>query len=326
MNLRTPRTGRAGRAQDATRTASPPAQDSTRTVSPPARASTDAALLPDARAGGLSGSPATAVVTGGSSGIGEAFAWELAARGHDLVLVARRPGPLEDVAVGIAKRHGVLVETLAADITVPAERARVEARLADPDRPVEVLVNAAGTMGRVGPLALQDAAAEDHKIELNAAALVRLTRAALPGMVARRSGTVLNLASVAAFTPAPGGATYAATKAFVTTFSRAVREEVGPLGVRVIAVCPGATRTAGREAKGAHRGRMGPVLDASDVVRKALAAAAAGRPECVPGAEYRLRVALARHVPGLYRRLFQRGWQERTARALAGALTKEVPR
>ncbi|WP_433336413.1 SDR family NAD(P)-dependent oxidoreductase [Spirillospora sp. CA-294931] len=266
----------------------------------------------------------TALVTGASSGLGEAFARELAARGRDLVLVARRGDRLTEIGRELTAGHGVHVEVIAADLTDAARRALVEERLDDDERPVGLLVNGAGALGAVGPLALLDALGEEDKIALNVLPLVRLTRAALPGMVRRRDGIVLNISSVAAFAPAPGGATYAASKAFVTCFSQAVHAEVSPLGVHVTAVCPGATRTAGRDARGSHRGRMGPVLDADVVVREALRAAEAGRPVSVPGTEYRLRAALARHGPGLYRRAFQRGWQERTVRTLAGALTREA--
>ncbi|WP_119730317.1 SDR family NAD(P)-dependent oxidoreductase [Thermomonospora amylolytica] len=266
----------------------------------------------------------TALVTGASSGLGEAFARALAARGHDLVLVARRRDRLEAVGRELSAAHGTAAEVIAADLTDPRRRVAVEERLADPERPVDVLVNGAGALGAVGPLAMLDPHGEEDKILLNVLPLVRLTRAALPQMVRRGRGMVLNISSVAAFAPAPGGATYAAAKAFVTCFSQAVHAEVGPLGVHVTAVCPGATRTAGRAARGAHRGRMGPVLEPDEVVRAALRDAEAGRAVSVPGAAYRLRTALARHSPGLHRRLFQRGWQERTARTLAESFAAEV--
>lgn len=268
----------------------------------------------------------TALVTGASSGLGEAFARALAARGHDLVLVARRRDRLEAVGRTLSTTYGTAVEVIAADVTDPRRRGAVEERLTDPEHPVDVLVNGAGALGAVGPLAMLDADGEEAKLLLNTLPVVRLTRAVLPQMVRRGRGTVLNISSMAALAPAPGGATYAAAKAFVACFSQAVHAEVGPLGVRVTAVCPGAVRTAGRAARGAHRGRMGPVLEPDAVVRAALRDAAAGRAVSVPDAAYRLRAVLARHSPGVYRRLFQRGWRERTARTLAESFAAEVHR
>ncbi|OLT37071.1 hypothetical protein BJF79_30230 [Actinomadura sp. CNU-125] len=267
----------------------------------------------------------TALVTGRVQRDRGAFARELAAAGTDLVLVARHADRLEAVRAELTGRCGVAAEVLAADLLDPAGRAAVEARLADPARPVDVLVNGAGLLGAVGALALQGADDEEVKVALNVTAVVRLTNAVLPGMVRRGRGRVVNIASMAAFMPSPGGATYSASKAFVTCFSRAVHEEVGPLGVHVTVVCPGATRTAGRAASGSHRSRMGPLLEPDEVARRALAAVGAGRPVCVPGGAYRVRAAIARHCPGgVYRRLFQRGWRERTARSLTAALTVEA--
>ncbi|WP_283133451.1 SDR family NAD(P)-dependent oxidoreductase [Rhizohabitans arisaemae] len=245
----------------------------------------------------------TALVTGASGGLGAAFAAELAARGYALVLTARGRDRLEALAAGLRERHGGEVAVLPADLTEPAGLAAVEERLA---AGTDLLVNNAGTFGGVAPFAVGAVAAEEHKIALNVVATVRLTRAALPPMVGRGSGGILNVSSVAGFLNAPGGAVYCATKAFVTSFTETVRAETTGLGVSVTVLCPGATRT---DARPGRRSRLGPLLDPAFVVRAGLDALAAGRPLCVPGLEYKSRVLLARHMPrGLTRTIFHRGW------------------
>lgn len=264
----------------------------------------------------------TALVTGASSGLGAAFCRELAARGTGLVLVARRKDLLDTLARELAGRHGIGVEVLPADLAAPAGPAAVEARLADPDRPVDLLVNCAGTVGRIAPLAHQDEAGLEDLIRLNVTAAVRLTRAAVAAMVARRHGAVVNVASMAAFQPAPGGAVYAASKAFLTSFSESVHGEVKWLGVHVSVLCPGAVRTPVHASSG-HRGaRIGRLLEPADVVRAGLSAAAAGRPVQVPGPGYRLRARAARLAPSVVRARRYRTWGRRIAEALAAPGTE----
>ncbi|MDH2427229.1 SDR family NAD(P)-dependent oxidoreductase [Sphaerisporangium sp. TRM90804] len=260
----------------------------------------------------------TALVTGASSGIGEAFCRELAARGHHLVVVARRAAPLDTLAGELRSRHGVQVETIAADLTSPEGLRAVELRLSDPGRPVDLLVNSAGLVGRIGPLPHQEEGAHERLIDLNIAATVRLTRAAVTGMVPRRRGGVVNLSSASAFAPAPGGAAYVASKAFVVSFSQSVHGEVKWLGVSVTALCPGSVATAGSRSKG---GRFGRVIAPEAVARQGLAAVAAGRPVHVVGADYRLRAAAARWFPGLVRRGRYQTWGRRAADALAAGDT-----
>ncbi|MDL4774125.1 SDR family NAD(P)-dependent oxidoreductase [Actinomadura xylanilytica] len=258
-----------------------------------------------------------AVVTGASGGIGAAFARRLAAGGSALVLVARDGTRLAALAAELERDHGADVEPLPADLADPAGLDRVAARVADPDRPVDLLVNGAGVLGGIGPLARRDPAELAHGLALNTGALVRLTRAALPGMLERGHGGVVNVSSVMGFLPAPGGAPYAAAKAFATSFSESLHGEVCWDGVHVTALCPGSTGGTRLHRSAGHResGRLGRLLDVDDVARDALAAVAAGHPVCVPGLDYRWRVAMSRMLP---RRLVRARYYRRWGRRLAG--------
>lgn len=254
-----------------------------------------------------------AVVTGASGGVGEAFARRLAADGCALVLVARRAKQLADLADQLRAAHGVDVEVLGADLTTPAELELVERRLADPGRPVDLLVNNAGAFGSIGALADQPADTEVRKIELNAVAMVRLARAALPGMLARRHGGIVNVSSVSAFVPTPRAATYSATKAFITSFSESLHGETRGQGVSVTALCPGPMRTTIHDddpdrPRDRTPARLG-VLEPSVVAAAGLAAVFAGRPVCVPGRRWAAIAAAARTLPRpLVRRAFYRLW------------------
>ncbi len=245
-----------------------------------------------------------ALVTGASSGIGAAFARRLAAEGSDLVVVARRRDRLDALATELEATYGVRVETLVADLTEDGSRAAVEARLADPDRPVDLLVNNAGAGGHgaYASLAVDDV---EGMVRLNLLAPVRLTSAALPGMVARGSGGVVNVSSISGEQPIPFVATYSATKAFLTSLSESVHEEVRDKGVSVTAVLPGFTRSEFHDRADMGRRIPGPFWITSDeVAGAALAAVARGQAICVPRFSYRLLVALSRHAPrGLVRRV-----------------------
>jgi len=179
-----------------------------------------------------------ALVTGASAGIGEQLARQLAQRGHDLVLVARDRERLEALAKDVEAEFGAQCEVLSADLTVPAELATVEARARD----VDVLVNNAG-FGSFGRFDQLDIDVESREINLNVLALVRLTHAAAGGMTQRGHGGILNVSSLAGHQPGPLNATYSATKAFVTSFTQAVHEELKGTGVAVTALCPGFTHT-----------------------------------------------------------------------------------
>jgi short-subunit dehydrogenase len=184
----------------------------------------------------------TAVVTGASSGIGEAFARLLAARNHDLVLVARRQDRLDQLAKELDATYGAQAEVIVADLSAPDGLTTVEERVADDNHPIEILVNNAG-LGTEGTFASMDIAREEAMIQLNVVAVVRLTHAALGGMLARGHGGIINVSSTAGFQPIPGWSTYAATKAFVSRFTEGVAGECANTGVTVTALCPGFTRT-----------------------------------------------------------------------------------
>ncbi|MBW3663811.1 MAG: SDR family oxidoreductase [Actinobacteria bacterium] len=239
-----------------------------------------------------------ALVTGASAGIGRSFAKHLAAEGSDLVVVARTEPQLKDLATELEDRHGVSVEVLAADLTVEDELARVELRLRDQDRPVDLLINNAGfgTHGRFHEL---DVETEESQIRLNVIALVRLTHAALAAMVARGRGGVVNVASLGAFQPDPFFATYGATKSFVLSFTEAVANELRTSPVTVSCVAPGLTRTEFQDRAEVETGGVPGTLWQSpeDVVTAALNGVASGRTVIVPGGLNRVTAAVSRVTP-----------------------------
>jgi hypothetical protein len=225
-----------------------------------------------------------AVVTGASAGIGRAFTHALADRGHDLVLVARDTARLDALAKELRDAYGADAEVLGADLSDPAELATVEARVADPERPIELLVNNAG-FGTVGKFVSLPLEREQQEIQLNVVALVRLTHAALLGLVVRGHGGVINVSSIAGYQPNPGNATYGATKAYVSSFTQAVHEELKGTGVKCMVLAPGFTRTEFQERAGFDSGEVPDFLwqDAPTVVEHALRAYDKGRAVCVPG-------------------------------------------
>jgi short-subunit dehydrogenase len=182
-----------------------------------------------------------AVVTGASSGIGAVYADRLAARGYDLVLVARRADRLEALSAKVSKAHGVKVEALVADLTNDADLARVEKVLAT-DPAVRVLINNAG-LARLRPVAQSSAADTQTQIALNIIALTRLTQAAVPAFVSRNQGVIVNIASVLAIHSLPVSSVYSGTKAFVLQYSRGLQQELAETGVKVQLVLPASTAT-----------------------------------------------------------------------------------
>jgi len=244
-----------------------------------------------------------ALITGASVGIGAAFAERLARDGHDLVIVARDRERLEARAQHLRNEAGVQVEVLPADLTEPAELHVVEDVVADAQ--LDLLVNNAGC-GTIGKFAELDADREEAEIRLNVVALVRLTRAALSGMLQRGSGAIINVSSMAALQPVPYNATYGATKAYVNSFTEALHEELRGTGVRVQALCPGFTRTEFQERAGVDVSRVPEMawMSADAVVEASLAGLRRGDLVCVPGLANRFVSTVVGAVPrSLSRRL-----------------------
>ena len=240
-----------------------------------------------------------ALVTGASTGIGAAFARQLAARGDDLVVVARDRSRLDALAAELRGKHGTSVEVLAADLCAPDQLAEVEARLAATDRqPVSTLVNNAGyAVG--GPFLGTGRDDLVGQVDLNITALVTLSRAVIPGMVERGRGGILNVASIGAFQPGPQFAVYSATKSFVLQFSEALHVELASSGVAVCVLCPGFTRTGFQAKAGLGASRTPDFLwqTPERVAADGLAALDAGEALCVPGVINKVASFLPRLLP-----------------------------
>ena len=239
-----------------------------------------------------------AVVTGASSGLGRGLAAGLADRGMSLVLTGRNEVRLDETAHQIRRAApAVKVETVAADLS---SRLGVSALLDHVgDRPVEVLVNNAG-FGSYGPFAEADPDRETEELAVDVGTVVALARAFLPGMLARGSGGILNVASTIAFQPAPLQAVYGANKAFVLSFSQALWAEARPAGVAVTALCPGPTRTGFVDALGADVGHTAiyrRLADPGPVIEAGLAALDQGRAVVIPGLRNRVIATGGRFMP-----------------------------
>lgn len=237
-----------------------------------------------------------ALVTGASSGIGKAFAERLAADGRNVIVVARDHERLDRLQAKLERKHGVRVEPLSADLTDPVELRAVEAAIDGEE--VDLLVNNAG-FGTTGPFSKLDVEREEEEIRLNVLALVRLSRAALPGMIERGGGAIINVSSMAGFHPLPFNATYAATKAYVTTFTESLAEELRGTGVVVQALCPGFTRTEFQKRAGVDVSALPDLawMSAEQVVDASLAAVASGDVVCIPGLGNQLVATLAGAIP-----------------------------
>ncbi len=235
-----------------------------------------------------------ALVTGASAGIGEEFAKQLAARGHDLVLVARDRARLEALGKQLEADYGAQCEVLAADLTKTEELARVEARV----QSVDLLVNNAG-FGTFGNFAELDIDNEVREVQLNVIALMRLTHAAAGPMAERGRGGILNVSSLAGNQPGPLNATYSATKAFVTSFTEAVHEELKGSGVAVTALCPGFTHTEFQERASAPANDVPKFMwqEAPEVAKAGLDAVAKNRATVIPGAMNKVLGGVAAVTP-----------------------------
>ncbi len=245
----------------------------------------------------------TALVTGASSGIGKAFCRALAERGYDLILVARSRGPLQELAEELAAGYGVAAEVLSADLSTEDGVDAVSARIAETPH-LTALVNSAGD-ALDGFFASTDIGRQTASVRLHDLAAVRLTHAALPVMLRRGRGDIVNLSSMAAFFPFPGSAVYGAAKAFTASFTETLALELKGTGLRVQALCPGFTRTQ-------FHGRMGMDVSAipewmwmspEEVAAESLRALERGRVICIPGLKNKLMAASFK----LPRPLLQRG-------------------
>ena len=246
---------------------------------------------------GPRGPDTTALITGASGGIGEEFAAQLAARGLNLVLVARRASKLEQLRTALLNRHpGLIIDVIPADLSEPGAAAEVARRVDAAGRRIDVLINNAGAASH-GLFTEESAERVDSQIQLNAGSVAGLTARFLPPMLAARHGLVINVASTAAFQPIPTMAVYGATKAFVLSFTEALWQETRGTGVRVLALCPGATETgffaAAAQQPFMTRGRQTP----QQVVATALAAVGKTSPTVVSGRRNRLSVLGARFLP-----------------------------
>lgn len=247
--------------------------------------------------------PGTALVTGPTAGIGHEFAEQLAARGHDLVLVARDQERLDQVAEQVRRTYDVDVEVLAADLADRDQLDRVERRLADPKRPVELLVNNAG-FGLRGRFLDNTIEQEQAHLDVLVVAVLRLSHAALGPMVARGNGQIVNVSSVAGFLPR---GTYGAAKAYVTRFSQWAHYEYAGRGVKVMALCPGFVRTEFHQRMDVERGSAAAPLwlDAGFVVRQALADLDSGKAISIPSLRFKAVSGIVRLLPTSVLQRFQ---------------------
>lgn len=238
-----------------------------------------------------------ALVTGASAGLGAEFARQLAASGHDLVLVARNPDPLDALADALRADHGVRVEVLPADLADRSQLQRVADRVGQPGEvgPVDLLVNNAG-FGLRTSFCGSDVADEERALDVMCRAVLVLSHAAGRAMSGRGHGAIINVSSVAAFI---AGGSYSAAKAWVTTFSEGLATELAPRGITVTAVHPGFTHTEFHQRAQMNMSKLPEFawLDATDVVATALHDARRGRTMSVPGMQYKALTAVLQAMP-----------------------------
>jgi short-subunit dehydrogenase len=250
----------------------------------------------------------TAVITGATSGIGAAFARHLAAQGHHLLITGRRQPQIEALAKALADQHCINVDVEIAELADDADLAHLAERV-KALRSIRVLVNNAGFGVGGQEFHAVDFAAHAAMLKVHALATMRLTHAALPAMLARQGGSIINVASLAGFVPIPRHAMYSATKGFVVSFSEALAIELRGTGVRVQALCPGFIRTDFHARQGIDPTRYyrtsGPLraMTSDKVVHASLRCLSRGDVICVPGLANRLLSAI---LPLLPRRLLYR--------------------
>lgn len=252
------------------------------------------------------------LITGASSGIGEAFARRLAADKHNLVLVARSETALHELCDELMLRHKIMAHYIVLDLAEPDADRKLLDETERHGFEVDWLINNAG-FGSVGDFATLEVDRELQMIELNIAALVTITHAYLRKMRERKSGTIINVSSAAGFQPVPFMATYAATKAFVSSFSEAIAEENRPYGIQILALCPGSTKTNFFAASRIDRPiQVKGQQTAEDVVETAIRAISRGRTKVISGVANKIGAMLGKYVPNfISRRVMARALRSR---------------
>jgi len=277
----------------------------------------------------MSTSKGLAVVTGASSGIGEVYAQRLAAQGYDLLLVARRKERLELLASSLAGKFGIRAEAFPADLSKDEGLRSVESRIAAADQ-LTMLVNNAG-FGIRGLFQESDLERQEEMHRLHIIATMRLTHAALGGMMARGRGVIVNVSSVAAFSQSPWNTTYSATKTWMNSFTEALAVELKTLGapIQLQALCPGFTVTEFHDAMGVSRSIIpeGWWLTSEDVVDASLRGIERNTLIVIPGWRYKVYVFLLAFIPGFVRRALTVAFARRVRRKLASAASsQETPK
>ncbi len=236
-----------------------------------------------------------ALVTGASSGIGASFAKTLAARGRNLVLVARSQDKLDRLKTELSSKPGLRIEVIVQDLSVPHSASQLASLLSERGIEIDLLINNAGfgAQGEFWELPLER---QTEMLRLNIGALTELTYFLLPGMLARKSGGIINVSSTASIQPVPYLATYAATKAYVTSFSMALAEEVRSYGIKVLALCPGSTDTGFFAAGQFTEGNFGSKQSPDEVAEAGLRALDAGKTMTVTRIDNRIMVFVERFV------------------------------
>jgi uncharacterized protein len=262
-----------------------------------------------------------AAITGASAGIGAAFARTLAGRGYDLILIARRADRLQALAAELAKSHGAKSEIVTADLNLAPDLERVAERLGAAPA-VDLLINNAG-FGVPGQFATSEFAGQQSMHQVHVMATLRLTHAVLVGMLARRSGAVINVASVAGFLTSPGAVSYGASKSWINAFTEGIWMELRGTGspVRVQALCPGFTYSEFHDVAGMNRDKLAPKswwCSAEQVVEESLDGLARDRVFVIPGFRYRLLVGFVNRIPRGLRRSLLLAMARRNGRIAAG--------